>query len=281
MQARRLMFDIGAHVGQSARNFLGHGFKVVSVEANPEACRNIRQRLSSYVEEGQLVVEEKALWREEGTRIDFYVNEEDSEWSSVFQAVGGRFDTDFRVFSVETCTMSSLYEKYGRPDYIKIDIEGGDEICLQQLQGLAPPEILSFECNSFKWVEMAADLGYDAFKLVPQSAFLAQDVEWSHRVWHSGPEGEEAVNVCGDQSWCSKEELEEQIRERFVIHSSSGLDEFLQSARPFMQHDFAVLQAVFPIEAKDEQEWYDVYCTKRRKRRRTREGAEGGEKKGT
>ncbi|EKX39114.1 hypothetical protein GUITHDRAFT_61898, partial [Guillardia theta CCMP2712] len=163
-----LMFDIGAHIGQSASYFLGHGFKVVAVEANPEACKRIRESFCAFLDSGQLVLEEKAVWREHGRKIDFYVNEEDSEWSSVFQAVGGRFDTECRVFSVETCTMFSLYETYGCPQYIKVDIEGGDEMCLQQLKDLRPPEILSFECNSLSWVGMAQELGYDAFKLVPQ-----------------------------------------------------------------------------------------------------------------
>eukprot|EP00466_Bigelowiella_natans_P005000 jgi/Bigna1/131939/aug1.16_g6647 len=195
---------------------------VVAVEANPELTARIESRLKSYIDDGRLVVECAAIWKEEeertGSRSDYdtkgddqlqhcntadnggndtgtssdqieikdgrialFVNSEDCEWASVYESIGGRFNTSYTKISVQMTTMRELYEKYGNPDYVKIDIEGADGVCLDQLAALILtksssksssrsnarlPKYLSFECNSLAWIDKAVALGYRCFKLV-------------------------------------------------------------------------------------------------------------------
>jgi len=181
-------------------------------------------------------------------------------------------------------TMRKLYEKYGAPEYVKIDIEGADGICLDQLLILTKgsssaarllPRYLTFECNSLAWIDKAVALGYGYFKLVPQSRFMCKgggggrgdddgdeekDLKWRHRLWHSGPPAEESLGADGTGAWRSADFIKTQIRSRFCIHSEGEVGCFLKGPRPFVEHDFAVLQSSFPIESRDEEQWYDVHA---------------------
>ncbi|KAK3268058.1 hypothetical protein CYMTET_13352 [Cymbomonas tetramitiformis] len=245
-------------MGQSSERFLREGNHVVAVEPNPEAARAIRARLASYIVSGHLHVEEKALWHAGDRTVELYVNHEDSEWSSVFEACGRRYHTDSHCVSTPTCTMKDLYNAYGTPNYIKVDVEGAEDVCLSQLHDLEKPTYVSFECNSLKSIHTVQGIGYGQFKLVPQSKFR-EDIPGC-RLWSSGPRSEKAVDHRGNRAWISKAALLEEIHERCFVHKQDGMEDYLRSSRPYVEHDFAVLQSIFPVESRDEEEWYDVHA---------------------
>ena len=145
----RLVFDIGANYGQSSERYLAQGFRVVAVEPNPACVEAMRRRLRSHVESGRLCLDARAVAAAPpGSKVKLYVNAEDSEWSSLLEAAGRRYDTEAEVVDVGATTLSELYAEHGAPHYVKIDVEGGDGDCLRQLRGLPPPPYLSFELNS-------------------------------------------------------------------------------------------------------------------------------------
>jgi hypothetical protein len=65
-------------------------------------------------------------------------------------------------------------EKFGVPFYLKIDIEGHDQLCLADLHADQAPSYLSLEINHGLNEFIALDrLGYDRFKIVLQNPHQA------------------------------------------------------------------------------------------------------------
>jgi FkbM family methyltransferase len=148
----RLVFDIGANLGQSSEQFLKRGWRVVAVEPNPPLVVAMRKRLASYLASGQLRIEQKALgyrWVEtkrgkaesggsrdgarpgtgvgsadsgsrSGPTVSLYVNDEDCEWASLLKPCGWRFNTGTRVIQTPVVDMAGLYSRHGRPACIKV-----------------------------------------------------------------------------------------------------------------------------------------------------------------
>eukprot|EP00747_Dinoflagellata_sp_TGD_P194187 gnl/TRDRNA2_/TRDRNA2_61316_c0_seq1.p1 gnl/TRDRNA2_/TRDRNA2_61316_c0~~gnl/TRDRNA2_/TRDRNA2_61316_c0_seq1.p1 ORF type:complete len:392 (-),score=73.60 gnl/TRDRNA2_/TRDRNA2_61316_c0_seq1:163-1284(-) len=271
----KLAFDIGASVGQCTERFLAAGYRVVAVEPHPGAAAELRRRLAPALAAGWLAVEERAIGPAAGVlgdaqvETEFFINEEDDEWSSLFPEIAGRFDCAYRPVRVRTTTLAALYAVHGVPDYVKVDTEGSDGICLEQLRGLPPPAVLSFECHSLAWLRLAAGaapsgLGYTKFKLVRQSPFetsvcSAEGGECRH---HCGPIGGDALcEVSGSLRWSSVDAVERRIRDLFLIYSEAGQEEFLKAPPRYIDHEWATLRACFPIESREAEEWYDVHCS--------------------
>ena len=114
--------------------------------------------------------------------------------------------------------------------------------------------------------------GYNAFKLVAQSVNRTDlhDCTGSQRplfsAGHFGSEVQGVGNCVGDECrWNTVDEILQRVGRHCFVHSltadpASFFDE--SHDRPiFRHHDFAVLKAVFPLESRDEEEWFDIHCT--------------------
>ncbi|CAK9016724.1 Sodium/hydrogen exchanger 7 [Durusdinium trenchii] len=261
----RLVMDIGANFGQSSERYLEAGFKVVAVEPNPVAAQAIRARFADLMSNHKLVLEEKAVW--DTPEVKLYINKEDSEWSSCFHSVGSRYDTEADELDVEsTSLLAALFKKYGTPWYLKLDTEGADGIILQQLSKLSSkPPFLSFELNSLTYLEQAAAQGYEEFKVVPQSHHKAKHLldEHGRPLTHAGEFGEDAVGLSG-KSWISQGDATSLCRRLCLVHDEhADVQSFATGPPRYVDRDFATLRACFPVESKNDEEWYDIHCRHR------------------
>jgi len=251
-------------VGQSAERFLADGYDVVAVEPNPAAAEAMRHRLERHLRTGRLVVEECALWKPlpGAEPVMLHVNDEDAEWSSLHEACGGRFGTNAQKVAVATTTLQALYARHGVPLYLKTDTEGADCECIRQLRELELPRYLSFELNCLRCLYEAAALGYDAFKVVPQGAHRAEHLLDVHGrpLMHSGPFGEAAQGINGVE-WSTLNEAMEDIWRLCHVHNAEAdVAKFISGPAVYVDRSFATLRACFPVESRDEDEWYDVHC---------------------
>lgn len=277
-RSRRVVFDVGANFGQSSERYLADGYHVVAVEPNPAAAEAMRSRHRRHLDAGRLAVEEKAVWlhaellaasaeASEASRgpknCRLHVNEEYSEWSSIYEGCGRRYDTAAKEVIVQTTTLSDLYAAHGTPHYVKIDTEGADGVCLRQLRGLHLPPCVSFELHSLAWLAEAAALGYSGFKVVGQSDRKAEHLLDAHGrpLTHAGNFGEAATGICGDGGWRSLDDTLADCRRLCLVHDADAdVAEFSEAPPHFVDRDFATLRACFPIESLDDEEWYDVHC---------------------
>lgn len=141
-----LVFDVGANIGNRAKVFARLGATVVAVEPQAD-CADFLDSAFRAVPNFRLV--RKALGASVG-RAELLVSEVDTlsslspEWVQSTKA-SGRFRncTWNRTEWVQVDTLDGLISEYGRPDFVKIDVEGFED---QVLAGLsAPVAALSME----------------------------------------------------------------------------------------------------------------------------------------
>ena len=166
-----LIFDVGAHNGDDSGHYLEKGYRVVAVEANPLLSQSIAARFEPAIGAGRLTVLNVGIAEQSGT-LPFWVNDDNSVWSSFDRELGGRHASRCHVVDIDCVPLNVLIRQFGVPHYLKIDIEGYDRICLDALQPSECPQYVSCELtHSDPLIDRLYELGYRRFKLVNQSTY--------------------------------------------------------------------------------------------------------------
>ena len=142
-----LVFDIGAYIGNKTQDYLSRGQRVIAVEPQPESAQTLRHR---YWNNANVIVVEKAVTDKVGYADLITPNADLVTLSTLVPAkwYTGRFSKMYatHTFHVQTTTLDELIAEYGKPEFIKIDVEGSEE---QVLRGLHQPvDKLTFEYSS-------------------------------------------------------------------------------------------------------------------------------------
>lgn len=161
-----LVFDIGMHSGVDTEYYLDMGYRVVGIEANPllaEACRN---KFRTAIAEQRLFIENMGIHNQEETLI-FYVNKCD-EWSSFDYHLGTR-GGDYQISEVNCLTLFHFVAKYGMPFFMKIDVEGIDELVVRDLSKMDNrPAYISVEDAGIHCLIALYESGVRKFKFTNQ-----------------------------------------------------------------------------------------------------------------
>jgi FkbM family methyltransferase len=174
----QMIFDIGAHKGDDASVYLQQGFKVVSVEANPQLISILENRFKKQIGTGQLHIIHAAITLQNEGEVILNVHDDTSKSSLVAQPAKHQVPVACR-------TLSSLIAEFGLPFYCKIDIEGSDLNALKSLlpqrtplyisveiSGSCIKQILNNEQSLFATIDQLFLLGYNKFKLVDQEKLV-------------------------------------------------------------------------------------------------------------
>ena len=175
---RKTIFDIGMHTGEDTEFYLKKGFHVIAVEANPTLINEGKQRFASEIENGRLELISKAISSRAGS-IKFFINNDRSVWGTASAEYAKNFEllgADSKEIAVEAVTMKQIFDEYGTPYYMKIDIEGFDHLCIEALLGRSEvPKFVSLETHQYRLSETLGQLdtlidsGYDRFMFVLQN----------------------------------------------------------------------------------------------------------------
>jgi FkbM family methyltransferase len=142
-----LVFDIGSNIGDRVSIFREMGATTVAVEPQTTCVEEMQKRFGQY----KNVHIENVGVGEKRDKMNFYICEEDSRLStfSVDQMENSYF-TDTTKWTkkavIDILTMDDLIERYGIPQFVKIDVEGYEENVLSGLTRSVPS--LSFEFSS-------------------------------------------------------------------------------------------------------------------------------------
>lgn len=168
-----LAFDIGAHVGDRTASFRRLGARVVALEPQPLCALAIR---AIHGGDPDVTLVQAACGAHEGI-VRLHVNSANptvSTASSDFvRAADGAGGWEGQVWDetvdAAVTTLDALAAAHGRPDFIKIDVEGFEE---QVLAGLsAPVPALSFEFTTIqrdvamRCLDRLQALGYARFNV--------------------------------------------------------------------------------------------------------------------
>jgi FkbM family methyltransferase len=201
------------HKGEDTAYYLAKGFRVVGIEADPELAQACRRRFAQDIAKGQLDIIEGAIADGRG-KVSFFRSEH-SVWGSVHKDWADRnamLGFDSNIIEVQVVDIKSVFQKFGVPFYLKLDIEGGERIVLRQLLNLPfPPHFISLESEKVYFRKLLLELrllvrlGYNRFKVVqqqtiPESTVRTTDCDGKLMTYRfedhsSGPFGDDA---CGE-----------------------------------------------------------------------------------
>lgn len=164
----KIIYDFGANNGDDIPYYLKKAELVVAVEANPSLCRGIAERFSSEIQSGRLRVENCVLASEsDGKEVYFHLHKRHNVLGQ-FPPPDSSVIGDYEKVLLPSRSAIEIVRAYGAPYYIKIDIEGYDEVILKELfRSHVRPPFISAESNGIQVFALLAALGeYGAFKLV-------------------------------------------------------------------------------------------------------------------
>ena len=147
-----LAFDIGSHVGDRIGAFRRLGARVVALEPQPDCAHVIR---ALYGDDAEVTLIEAACGREPG-RVVLHVNSANptvttasADFIAAAEGAGGWEGQVWdREIEAEVTTLDDLVGRFGRPRFVKIDVEGFEADVLAGLSESLP--VLSFEFTTIQ-----------------------------------------------------------------------------------------------------------------------------------
>jgi FkbM family methyltransferase len=193
-QLAQLVYDIGMNNGQDTAFYLHQGMRVLAIEADPVLCEEATGRFAQQIREDRLIILNVGITEAEG-EARFYKSNKYSEWNSFSLEIANRENCGYTEIRVRTRRFADILKDHGMPVYAKIDIEGNDLLCLQDMAAVGTPGYVSVETEclgdtsgtdelpGLTTLKMLHNLGYRYFKLVDQDSLLPYEpaAKWNQR----------------------------------------------------------------------------------------------------
>ncbi|HZA89646.1 MAG TPA: FkbM family methyltransferase [Solirubrobacterales bacterium] len=178
-----LAFDIGANIGHRTEAFLALGARVVAVEPNPALSRRVERRLRS----SRLTVLSAAVGAEPGrAELHLGISHVYSTLSSEWIARVHDAEADERwagTIMVDVATLDGLIDRYGSPEFVKIDVEGFEVEVLRGLTRAVPAMSFEFQRSALDMtrdcVDMVDRLGTYEYNFTPPERLEFALDEWT------------------------------------------------------------------------------------------------------
>src|SRR6516164_9802479 len=137
-----LVYDIGLHDGRDTNHYLREGCRVVALDANPIMCAAAEAKFRDYIRAGRLTVINRGIAEQKG-QLEFWVCDDHSEWSTFHPGRLLELHERLHPINVDCVSIGDIIDEFGVPDYMKIDIEGNDQLCISCLTSTTAPRYIS------------------------------------------------------------------------------------------------------------------------------------------
>ncbi|WP_170514807.1 FkbM family methyltransferase [Ruegeria atlantica] len=163
-----IIVDIGMNDGKDTVYYRKRGFQVIAIEAIPHLCTAVAKYFADSQVDG-VDIRNFAVTDDDADEVTFYVNKFNTAWSSVDEEFGSRRDGAEKIVVPAIDLSKDLRPVSKKIHYLKIDIEGLDQLALSQIMALPHlPPYVSVENGSLKMLEIMHEHGYDRFKFSNQ-----------------------------------------------------------------------------------------------------------------
>jgi len=168
-----LVYDVGSHAGHDVAYYLHRGFRVVAIDANPKLIKRLGERFPGEIEAGRVELVNAAIGIEPG-ECELWLSASDDGSSSIFP---GEVSDPAGSIQVPMVPLTSIFQQFGSPFYMKVDIQGADRFCLEALTSAPLPRYVSWEAGpgAVECLELVRRLGYRNFKCIDQTVFRQID----------------------------------------------------------------------------------------------------------
>ncbi len=138
-----LYFDVGANIGNRIEPVLQIGSKVIAIEPQKKCIEILKNKFGNAI-----TIVPKGLGAQEG-ELEFFISDASTLSTFSKEQVDILKNTKFSNYSwnekeiIPITTLDNLIKEFGKPDFIKIDVEGFET---EVLKGLSTPiKLISFE----------------------------------------------------------------------------------------------------------------------------------------
>jgi len=133
-----LIYDVGLNNGDDTAFYLSRGFRVVAIEADPTLADAARERFRQQIGTGAVTVVNVGIADHDG-EAEFWICHINSEWNSFERATASREHSTHHSVTIPVRRFASILNAYGVPHFLKVDIEGYDHLCLEDLGTVSCP----------------------------------------------------------------------------------------------------------------------------------------------
>jgi len=192
-----MFFDVGANIGNRIDPLVDVGIQIIAIEPQESCCNILRKKYGDKVE-----IIQKGLGEREETKTLYISNNSvlssfSDEWIEKTSGSGRFSNAKWSVKKqIEMTTLDKIIEDFGKPKYIKIDVEGYE---LEVLNGLSSPvESLSFEYTVPEQTEKALMCLKRVVDIMGRSIkcnySMGESMEWALENWSTPEEMEIIIN---------------------------------------------------------------------------------------
>jgi FkbM family methyltransferase len=180
----KLVFDVGANLGNTVKIFTKVSEQVIAFEPNPILIYKLKQIFKN----NNVIVDPRGISNEVGKKI-FNISQSDSvstfseDWIN-----NSRFSLHTKwnyPTEVDTTTLDNIIDEYGVPDYVKIDVEGYEYEVLTSLTKFLPNTLFAFEWSEemknkiYQSIDHVYNLGYKSFGYTEEDKVLFdKEINW-------------------------------------------------------------------------------------------------------
>jgi FkbM family methyltransferase len=165
-----LIFDVGANVGDKAEVFSRIARRVICFEPDPRLAEHLRCRFRGC---SRVVVEQCGVSDRDGS-AELHAYDGGSAYNTFnkrqHELVAGDHH-QHELFQVPLVTLDEMISRYGRPDFIKIDVEGHEREVLAGLSKTVP--LLSYEANLPSFSEETCEVARRVVEIMGEEVAFA------------------------------------------------------------------------------------------------------------
>jgi FkbM family methyltransferase len=198
-----MYFDIGANIGNWSLANINQCDKIISIEASPITFTSLVNNCKN----DKIILVNYAVCNNNGDDITFY--QADSNVLSTINKGWLTNDTSrfynypYTEITCKTITIDKLIEQYGLPDFIKIDVEGGEYECICSLTQKV--KLICFEWASetntitLNCIDYLLNLGYSQFYIQNGDNYTFRPQE--NEFYSSDSTKTKLLNTIPKQDW--------------------------------------------------------------------------------